>query len=174
MRTILLEDELAFIKTMPPYTQMAHVAMASLLRLPEDVLRLEICGPISSGGKGSIEANLSEFHDVITAFDDLGYAVFDQMPYEHIIQEMKAKDTETIGIDNAKIKLLEEFYRPIFASKAINTFVFMPDWHSSHGARWENERGKEYSIPRLELRELWKTLIKGGFKDIQHLTRPMY
>jgi len=117
------------------------VAERVISRLPEP--RVQVCGPISTGGKGSIDANLETFNEKIKELQKNGLNVFDQMPFEeqigklvHSIEE-KGEYAETILLD---------FYLPIFEGNYINELHFLPDWSSSYGANWEHEQAKRLGI----------------------------
>lgn len=138
------------------YTRLARRALRLLGEAPEEKGRLiQICGPISTGGCGSVEGNLIIFKNVIACFIESGYSLFDQMPYEQEILRIK-EDRRAAGLfEEYDDTLLEEFYRPIFASGYIGCVVFMPDYKSSRGALWEKDRACEYDIATAYLPEDW-------------------
>jgi hypothetical protein len=104
---------------------------------------IQVCGPIGSGGLGSIDANLHAFNETVKELQKKGLNIFDQMPFEEPMQNFKSK-----AIDKEKIynDIMEEFYLPIFKSGAVSKFCFMPNWQSSKGAQWEHEKAKELNI----------------------------
>ena len=121
------------------------VANNVIARTPKPIY--QVCGPISTGGAGSVEKNLEVFDQAIEHFSN--YAnLFDQIPFEDPIQELKKTD---------KRDLLEIFYRPIIGSENIDTLLFLPDWRSSDGAQKEWAMGEKYGLRRVELPGNWKT-----------------
>ncbi len=72
-----------------------------------------VCGPISTGGLGSIPANLERFHLAITTLTEAGYPIFTQMPYEEALHRIRDQSVGPGVYDN---QLLEEFYLPLFES----------------------------------------------------------
>ncbi|MCR4283894.1 MAG: DUF4406 domain-containing protein [Parcubacteria group bacterium] len=113
-----------------------------LFTIAEDVLRKmpppvgQVCGPISTGGAGSVEKNLKRFEEAIINLQQQGIEIFDQVPFEVPMQRIKNL-RECGDYDNS---LLYDFYLPIFESKLIHRLYFLPDWESSTGAKWEHEQ----------------------------------
>lgn len=103
---------------------------------------IQVCGPVGSGGLGSIEKNLEVFNNAIIKLQEKGLHVFDQMPFEDQMQNLKKKiSTEKIVKD-----ILNDFYLPIFKSGAISAFYFLSNWKTSFGANWEHEEAKKLGI----------------------------
>ncbi|HLP86918.1 MAG TPA: DUF4406 domain-containing protein [Candidatus Paceibacterota bacterium] len=116
------------------------VANRIINRIPEP--RIQVCGPISTGGKGSIEKNMEVFNEKIKELQEKGFNVFDQMPFEDpmhriILNSKKEEYMESI---------LTDFYLPIFESRYVSELHFLPDWQSSRGANWEHEQAKRLGI----------------------------
>lgn len=111
-----------------------------------------ISGPVSTGGRGSIEANLH----MLSAAVDLAYAkghnVFDQNPFEAKLQELKNQCVHENGYCQ---ELLDHFYKPIFESGAIKRMYFLPDWQTSVGARWERSQCERLGIEALDYPQEW-------------------
>ncbi len=129
------------------YNDLLIIALRILDRMPEP--RVQICGPISTGGKGSIEANIAEFEKAILYFSAQGENVFDQMPFEEAMQRIKK---DVVGYDK---RLLNEFYLPIFKSGKIKKLLFLPGWKSSEGASWEHEQTEVLKIAFVDLPNNW-------------------
>lgn len=126
------------------YAELVPIALRVLSRMPQPVG--ELCGPISTGGAGSIEANLARFDTAIQRLREEGIAVFDLMPFEaslHAIRAERKKMEAFSGYDHA---LLEEFYLPVFESGFVHRFYMLPDWQSSTGASWEHEQALRLGI----------------------------
>ncbi len=129
----------------------------------------EFCGPISTGGVGNAKDNIKILHNAINKVSKLGYHIFNQVPFENKLGEIKAKRKEKIG-DKYDMKLLTKFYAPIFASGLISTFIFMPGWRDSTGSQWEYKQAKKNKIKTRELKPDWESLIAKGETDIKKLT----
>ena len=133
--------EVEIVANASTYKELRSVALAVIERMPRPLV--QVCGPISTGGAGSLEENLRRFNEAISFLKKEGQHVFDQMPFEASIQ--KIKDIEE---PNAKyaMGILEQFYLPIFETKAIEVFYFLPNWESSTGARWEREQAERLGM----------------------------
>ncbi|HEY4479428.1 MAG TPA: hypothetical protein VI981_03690, partial [Candidatus Paceibacterota bacterium] len=71
------------------YRDLNKIALRVLKRMPEP--RGELCGPITSGGAGSVKANLKRFDRAIKKLIADGTEIFSQMPFEAIIQDMRER-----------------------------------------------------------------------------------
>ncbi|MFZ2072590.1 MAG: DUF4406 domain-containing protein [Minisyncoccia bacterium] len=107
----------------------------------------QVCGPISTGGLGSIDANLCAFNKKIKELQDKGLNMFDQMPFQISMKKL----TERFSPDRYFDSILTDFYCPLFESGAISRFYFLPDWQSSKGAKWEHEQAKRLGIEIIYL-----------------------
>jgi hypothetical protein len=96
---------------------------------------VQVCGPIATGGLGTLEANLHAFNDQIKRLQSQGLHVFDQMPFEIPMQELK-KDLKP---GEYATSILDDFYLPLMQNDKVTTFYFMPNWETSTGARWEHD-----------------------------------
>ena len=105
-----------------------------------------VSGPISTGGKGSIQLNILAMQEYIEELYQSGENMFDQTIFEDPMQRIK----------NTAIKydydLLNHFYLSIFESKYIKKMFFMQDWESSTGANWEHEQ-----MIRLVIEKIYQT-----------------
>lgn len=115
------------------FEDLLQVAMDVLRRFPGKAAM--VCGPITTGGYGDINKNLLLFKETIKRLQNDGVLIFSQMPFEKKMQEIKE-------IDHCKggLHLLESFYQPIFESEFVDTLIFLPNWKSSLGARWEHDQ----------------------------------
>jgi len=130
-----LED----IERAQTFSDLADVALRVLRQMPRPISM--VCGPISTGGSGSVEKNLERFHAVIDALRDERVRIFSQMFFENKLFKMKTWPSYKGGI-----QLLEEFYRPIFESGFIYRMYFMPNWQTSMGATWERGEAQRLGI----------------------------
>jgi hypothetical protein len=118
------------------YKELFLVAESVLKTMPAPIA--QVCGPISTGGAGSVEKNLERFRVTIAALESQGIEVFNQMPFEIPMQKIKeVREGMYKKYDNL---LLEDFYLPIFESGLVECLHFLPDWESSVGTRWEHEQ----------------------------------
>lgn len=116
------------------YSDLYKVAVAVLERMPRP--RAQMCGPISTGGVGSVEENLRRFEVAIEKLLKEKITVFDQLPFEMSIRKIRQLNNKE-GYD---MDLLKDFYLPIFESRLVDALYFLPDWQSSTGAKWEHEQ----------------------------------
>src|SRR3989338_3516973 len=124
------------------YYDLGKIALDVLQKMPRPIG--QVCGPISSGGHGSIEKNMEYFNRTIEKLNERGIVVFNQMPFEIPMQEMKI--SSQLPKEEANLKLLQDFYFPIFESGLIDRLYFMNDWKTSHGARIERQRAIDRRI----------------------------
>ena len=69
------------------YKQLLKIALRVLARMPRSCA--QVCGPISTGGAGSVEKNLKRFDEVIEKLQKDGIDVFNQVPFEIPMQKIK-------------------------------------------------------------------------------------
>ena len=109
-----------------------------------------VCGPISNGGTGSRKENLRIFSQAIDRVTSGGLIVFNQMPFEDDMERIYKYDPELQGL-----RLLEEFYLPIFKTNLISMLLFLPGWQNSVDANWEYGQSKKLEIPTIRLAEYY-------------------
>lgn len=130
------------LKKAENYSDLKEIALDVLQRMPQPIG--EVCGPISSGGYGSIEENMKDFNKTIEKLIQRRYSVFNQMPFEIPMQRMKQESG--LSKEEANSQLLGQFYYPIFDSGLIKRVYFMHNWKTSHGSRIERQRTIERRI----------------------------
>jgi hypothetical protein len=142
-------ENLKRIKEANNYKQLLGVAMEVLLRIrrenPLEPIAM-VCGPISTGGTGSRDKNLKIFDKAIERLSADGLLIFSQMPFEEDMERIYKSDPDLQGI-----RLLEEFYLPIFKMKVIKLLCFLSGWEDSIGAQWEHTQAKQLGIPIIYL-----------------------
>lgn len=136
---------LEVVKTLESYIAMRDFALALLKDLPAPIV--QVCGPLTTGGKGSYEANVEVLHKGIHWLAARGKTVFDQRPFEDPMFKVIQAQKKTAYPHN----LLEEFYLPLFQSGHIKELHFVPGWETSIGATWEYEQGKALGIAIFHL-----------------------
>jgi len=135
-------DKLDDAKT---FADVGDVAVGVLKRLPN--MLGQVCGPISTGGYGSIDKNLKAFTGTISKLISEENSLFVQIPLEDAIFRIKS----TMGDKYDPLELLEKIYAPIFNSKKISKLFFIFGWESSFGARWEHDFAKKAGIQIIYL-----------------------
>ena len=113
------------------------VAERILKRMPKPVV--QVCGPISSGGEGFANKNLEALKEAIRNLQRQGLNVFDQTPFDMAVRRIKSKTPQTEYFES----ILVDFHLPLFELGIISTLYFMPNWQTSHGAKWEHEQGEK-------------------------------
>lgn len=116
------------------------VARTVLARMPDNLA--QVCGPITSGGVGSIEGNLLFLNEKVAQLQAEGVAIFDQMPYEETIHRVRNDPALMQTYEH----VLSDFYEQLFLSGKITALYFVSGWESSRGACWEHEKAKEYGF----------------------------
>jgi hypothetical protein len=106
-----------------------------------------VSGPISTGGVGHVEGNLEIFQRTIDVLQDMGIAVYDQLPF--IPHLRRIRDATGLG-ENA---LLDGFYLPIFKSGLLKHLNFIRGWSGSFGSGWEYWRAGKHNIASTFLPE---------------------
>ena len=106
------------------YEELAQIALRILGRMPQPIA--QVCGPISTGGLGSIEENMKVFQETIQGLVDKGVTVFNQMPFEEPMFRIVRPP-----YNKGQPQLLELFYLPIFESGFVNILYFMSQWDTS-------------------------------------------
>lgn len=134
------DKDLAELEKLESLREMSEYAIRVISRMPEPVI--QVCGPISTGGLGSTEANLNALNEVIKKMQAQGKSVFDQVPFEIPIKKLKSKlkPGEYLG------SILTDFHLPIFESGKIKALYFMKGWESSKGSNWEHDEAKRLGI----------------------------
>ncbi len=132
------------------YREAAEVALQQMARQHNTcgVPLAMVCGPISTGGLGDIDANLARFEFVVTSLFAAGYPIFSQIPYEKTLHRIRAERVKGKEYD---MSLLTEFYLPLFESGMVGIKYFIPGWESSRGARWERDQATRLGIAVVDL-----------------------
>lgn len=139
-RSYWTEDDVRALGGCQTYAEVAPVALRVLARMPQPVG--ELCGPITTGGAGSIEENFKRFDSAIERLRAQGVEIFEVGKTQDTLMRIKKTMPET-GYDQA---LLDDFFLPLFESGFIKTVYMLPDWKSSTGATWEHEQAKRLGI----------------------------
>lgn len=112
-----------------------------------------VCGPLSTGGRGSSAENARVFGATIEALGR-DHKVFNQIPYEGTLGTLR-KQWEEAGNTGYCMPILEIFYDALFNSGMISTAYFIPGWESSFGAQWEHDHMKKNGVEIIYLTDEW-------------------
>lgn len=154
--TTLTKGERAALKRSATFEDLRDVAFGSIRRMIASLdgthdmtyVRLGmVCGPITTGGLGSVEANLKKFEETINSLVSAGVPLFSQLPYEDAMHRIM----QTPYYKQEERHLLDSFYLPIFESRLVGTHYFMSTWASSIGATWEHNQALRLGIHRVYL-----------------------
>lgn len=115
---------------------------------------VQICGPISTGGLGTMEKNMARFRLAIDRATENGLFVFNQIPFQQTIKRLSNFEDRQ---KKYNWEILEIFYRKIFESGYIHRTLFLPYWYSSNGAKWERNIVTKIGIPVEDYPLEWLT-----------------
>jgi len=141
------KDDHSEIAAACTYEALRDIALRILHRMPPGVSM--VCGPISTGGLGSIEKNLIRFGRAIELLAGCNVNVFTQIPFEDALKRTRG---DGLPYKNG-LALLETFYYPIFSSGRVARLCFLPDWQSSFGTQWEHGCAEELNLTRAYFQE---------------------
>jgi len=154
MIAYMTESDRNALRLVDNFQDLAEIAIGVLERMKANGHEIvQICGPYSTGGLGSMELNGARFKKAREAAEAHGYVVFDQMPFEEAIKRIAKKYNLPDG--HYCWDILHVFYRLIFESGHIIKFLFIPGWESSTGARWEREEALRLGIPCEDIPLEW-------------------
>ncbi len=137
---MLTNQENLMLENATSFDELKDVALSVLKRMEGPIF--QVCGPMTTGGLGSLELNLEVFRKTIDTLKSQGKHVFDQLPFEDHMMRIK---------ESGKSNLLEAFYLPIFESGMIKKLYFIYGWWNSRGSLWEHAEAKRLGIPRRYL-----------------------
>lgn len=134
--------------------ELAQIAIAELHKFPNG--SEIVFGPISTGGRGSVEENLRIFDATIKTLQR-ERPIFSQIPYEGQISLFRKRwqESDPSRAGQYYMPILEEFYYPLIQTRLIKRGWFIPGWNSSFGARWERERLEEVNADICDLANEW-------------------
>jgi len=148
----LTTEEQNLLLSVKSFDALAEIALSSLVRMRGEHLTIvQICGPMSTGGLGNLAANMDRFNRAINVAVSRDVSVFNQIHFqEAMIRICKWEESQPYPMD-----LLERFYGRIFSAGHIDKGLFLPDWRSSIGARWEWDEFQKLQIPVEDYPEDW-------------------
>jgi hypothetical protein len=140
-------EDYADIAAAETYGALRDIALRVLHRMPLGVSM--VCGPISTGGLGSIEKNLVRFSGAIEVLAGCDQNVFTQMPFEEAMRRIRGNAPPY----EEGLTLLETFYFAIFSSGRVVRLCFIPGWESSLGTNWEHKQGEDLGLEHKYFRD---------------------
>lgn len=121
------------------------VALPLAARLPKPTIQLS--GPVTTGGHGSVEKNVAVFRAATELLGRDGHTVFDIMVFhEAMVRLIDEQSRNTYCFE-----LLEIFFAGIIGSGHISAVHFLPGWEQSTGSRWERDFCVKNGIPIVDL-----------------------
>jgi hypothetical protein len=96
---------------------------------------------------------MARFRQAIETASEHGLVVFNQLPFQDAIIRISSFDENSV--DSYDMAILEVFYKRVFESGYVKKTLFLPDWQSSKGARWERELVSKLGIPIEEYPIEW-------------------
>jgi hypothetical protein len=106
---------------------------------------VQVCGPISTGGLGSVAENIAAMDEMICELVERGFPVFNQMPFEGAMERVH-RAWKRSGETGYCWPILNDFYLPIFESGYIKTLAFLRHWRDSTGACWEFAKAEDFKF----------------------------
>lgn len=146
------EEDAAHLRETTTLEEAGRIAIGVLERMRATGKEIvQVCGPMTTGGLGSLEANMERFRYAIARAKEEGLLIFDQTPFQEAIDTLTAHD----GTNNYCDDILEVFFRGVLGSGHVSRALFLPDWESSRGACWEWEFVRSCGIPASPYPEAW-------------------
>lgn len=149
MNTQYTPEHISKIEDCKDFADAVKISLNALELMPQPIV--QVCGPITSGGKGSVKENIAIIKNAIKKLENEGLSVFNQTQFEK--KFAKLREESGLNDDESNKLVLENFYEEIFNRKLIKRFYFVPGWETSTGSRWERERAKKLGIEIVDLPE---------------------
>ena len=111
---------------------------------------VQVCGPMTTGGLGTLSENMERFAIAIEQARAHGLLVFNQIPFQEAIERLTSHLDEEYCTD-----ILDIFFRKILGCGYVSRALFLSDWESSRGARWEWDFVRSCGIPASPYPDTW-------------------
>jgi hypothetical protein len=127
------------------FEELADIAVREMEKFSESEI---VCGPVTTGGLGSVEKNIQVFAAVIDMLKKEGRPIFNQEPYEERIAELKKRwrAEDPARAEAYCMPILDVLYTRIFDAGRVRKGWFIPGWESSFGSRWEHDKLKKMGV----------------------------
>jgi len=136
-------------KMVSSFEGLAELALSQLRILEQCSI---VCGPISTGGLGSVEKNIEIIKVVSDYLESTGIRIFNNIFYEKYIVKLK-NEWESEGNTGYCTPILENFYLALYKSGHIKIAYFLPGWESSYGASWERNILPKCGVKIIDLEQ---------------------
>jgi hypothetical protein len=157
MNTYWTDIEHEALRNIRSFDEMVPVGIGILERMAQENSHIvQICGPMTTGGRGSLAANMEHFNRAMVLASKNGLCVFDQTPFQDAMVRLGA---DWDARREYCLDILHIFYRGIFMSGHLRELMFLPDWRSSTGATWEYEEGKKLGLVVSDYPEEWLRML---------------
>lgn len=146
MRRYYSPEDIAALAAVTTYAELAKIGIGVLRGMHDRYASrgatiVQVCGPMSSGGFGDLDVNMRVFGAAIDILDQAAHGgqdnpeivVFDQIPCQGAIVAISGF-TPGSPYDG---RILTDFYGPLFRAGYVKRAIFLPNWQSSRGAKWE-------------------------------------
>lgn len=149
-----MTEDISRLQEVKTFRCIARIALEVLGRFESHAVMLS--GPMTTGGKGSIEENFKTYRKGLAFLKHHKLPVFNQLPAESEFRRLWL-DWYNQGNRGYCWPILDDFYEPIFASGKIKSIHFIPDWQSSTGCNRERELALRFSLEIIDLPLNWET-----------------
>jgi hypothetical protein len=150
--------ELSLLKGVSTFEDLVPIGVDVLRRMREaDEHIVQICGPMTTGGRGDLKANMDFFKKAQAVARVNGMHVFDQTPFEEAMLRLSKGHLERGAYPEP---ILHVVYRGFFATGFIRELPFLPGWQSSVGATWERKEAVAHGILVTDFPAPWLEIIE--------------
>lgn len=115
-----------------------------------------VSGPMTTGGRGSVEENLKAYRKAMAFLESKQLTVFNQLLAEDYFRNHSQRWRTLNPTLDYCWPILDDFYEPVFRSGKIKGLYFMPDWESSRGCNRERELAKKIPLEINDLAHNWE------------------
>lgn len=127
-------EQLAFLGTIEDLDHLGDFALAQIREIRPAPLVM-VCGPMTSGGLPTYEANAERFRNVHVQLHCENVTFYNQLPLQAVTKRVT---THHSGGEYCT-DILERIFRPLLESDYIYKVIFLPEWERSRGAAREHE-----------------------------------
>ncbi len=149
MQRIMTGDDHRRIREAKSFDDLLQVGLSLVVRLPKPTIQLS--GPVTTGGYGSQQKNITAFRAATELFKTNGHTVFDFL----VFQESMLRLIADVSPNRYCTELLEVFFGGMIGSGHISAVHFLPGWERSTGSCWEREYCIEKKVPFFDFPNEW-------------------
>lgn len=167
-------EDIEAINTASNFTELFTVAERILGRMPQGVAG--ICDPISTSPTSAGPAKKDPetlFAKTTRVLIENNYVVFDDRPFFKKIAQLKDPWFQENPDKRTCSAIVEQFFKPLLATKKIITLLLLPDWELFYVPYWEEGHAKDYGIRIVRLPSTWaKSCDVGLLTNFKLTTEP--